>query len=441
MTVQERPLVIVNGTVIDATGRQPYEAHAVVVKQSRIEQIVPRSSEPYLAPREAIVIDARGHWILPGLIDGHCHLSFGFPSCEINTNFKDTFSPEYSTLRAAQNAEIVLNAGVTSISVPGGAWFVDVAVREAIKQKMITGPRVFCAGRFISTYGSISDSEPSWSGGVPHTLGVIANNASEMITEVRRQCKHGVDLIKVADSAWGDCLTISRDELSAVVEEAHRRNVRVTIHARGAGATRIAAEAGVDWIMHGDLAVQEDLEAVAAAKIPIMPTLTALAHFVAHGASLGISSTELDVMKFNFDRAIRNVERMRELGIIVMSGTDTGNSPAIAYGEMHGIEAELLVNYCRFSPMEAIQSSTVHNAVAVGMEGQLGTVTEGKLADLILLDRNPLDDVSVLKRHAHLRAVIKDGKVAMTKIALLQLKEAGAIECHVTASAETSLLG
>src|SRR5262249_14441247 len=148
-----------------------------------------------------------------------------------------------NTLRAAWNAQKVLRAGVTSISVPGGTWFTDVAVRDAIKLGLIEGPPISCARRMIVTYGSIQDEEPSWVGRLEHSIGGLCNTAAEMVTEVRRQCKHGVNFIKMADSRSGESQTIAKEEIAAVVSEAHRRNARVAIHSRGSASTRAAAEA------------------------------------------------------------------------------------------------------------------------------------------------------------------------------------------------------
>src|SRR5206468_1273967 len=180
--------------------------------------------------------------------------------------------PELGVLKAARSAQRVLRSGVTSICVPGGTWFTDVGVRDAIKLGVLEGPRIHCAGRMLITYGSIEDDEPSWVGTPEHGVGVLCNSAAEMVTEVRRQLKHGVNFIKMADSRSGDVQTLAQEEIAAVVQEAHRRNARVTIHSRGAGSTRAAAEAGVDWIIHADLATEADLEAVARAGIPIVPT-------------------------------------------------------------------------------------------------------------------------------------------------------------------------
>lgn len=238
-----------------------------------------------------------------------------------------------------------MRTGVTSISVPGGTWFIDAAVRDAIATGLIEGPRIFCAGRFIVTYGSITDNEPSWVGTPEHTNGKLANSVDEMVTEVRRQCKHGVAYIKMADSTWGDLQTIAPHELRAVTEEAHRRNARITIHARGSGSTRAAAEAGVDWILHADLATDDDLDAAAQAGMPITPTVTFLARGVEMGLKYGRSQQAVDAMKRHLDGAVHVLEKARELGITLMCGTDSGNSPLMPYGELHANEMEILVRY------------------------------------------------------------------------------------------------
>src|SRR5262249_58312706 len=113
-----------------------------------------------------------------------------------------------------------------------------------IKLGLIEGPRVYCASRMIVTYGSIEDEEPSWVGTPEHSIGILANTVAEMVTEVRRQCKHGVDFIKMADSRSGEAQTISKEEIAAGVSEAHRHKVRVADHSRRSASTRAAAETG-----------------------------------------------------------------------------------------------------------------------------------------------------------------------------------------------------
>ncbi|MDH3602049.1 MAG: amidohydrolase family protein [Candidatus Tectomicrobia bacterium] len=409
---RDSTLVILNGTLIDGAGNPPTPNEAIVVQGNRIRSIGRLPEEVRLEDREHVnVIDASEQWIMPGLIDGHCHLSFGFPQMHGTPSSQGTTSAEFSALRAARNAQTVLRSGVTSLSVPGGTWFIDVAVRDAITAGLIEGPRIFCAGRFIVTYGSITDNEPSWVGTPEHANGKLANSVDEMVTEVRRQCKHGVDYIKMADSTWGDLQTIAPHELAAVAQEAHRRNARITIHARGSGSTRAAAEAGVDWILHADLATDDDLEAVAAAGMPIMPTMTFLARGVEVGLEYGRSQHAVDAMKRHLDGAIHVLQRARQLGITLLCGTDSGNSPLMPYGDLHANEMEMLVQYGGYTPLEAISACTRDTAFAVGLENEVGTLEAGKLADLILVTADPLADIRVLQGGKHLAAVVKDGKI------------------------------
>ena len=413
MSGNGRTLVIRNGTLIDGTGNPASQNDTVVIEGNRISSVGGLPPGLNLEDTKRVeVIDADGKWIMPGLIDGHCHLSFGFPALS-SVNYpsgRGTINPGFSALRAARNAQTVLRSGVTSISIPGGTWFIEVGLRDAINAGMVEGPRIYTAGQFIVTYGSIGDPEPSWVGTPEHALGVLANDVNDMITEVRRQTKHGVDFVKLADSVWGDNQTMSKEEIAAVVAEAHRRNARVAIHSRGAGSTKAAAEAGVDWIMHADLATEPELYAVAEAGVRVMPTVTFLFEALSIGKEKGRSDEELDIIRRNADNAMQVLETARNFGVKVLCGTDSGNSPVMPYGTLHANEAEVMVKYGGYTPMEAIVANTRENAYAVGLEGELGTIEPGKLADLLILDADPLADIRVLQRGKHLDAIIKDGR-------------------------------
>jgi imidazolonepropionase-like amidohydrolase len=405
-------LVIQNGTLIDGSGNPPTLNQAMVIVGNRIKSIGPLPEDLAHGDHHHVqTIDAAGQWIMPGLIDGHCHLSFGFPQMSGGPSTRGTTSPGFTALRAARNAQQVLRTGVTSVAVPGGTWFNDVAIRDAINAGIMDGPRIACAGRFIVTYGGITDNEPSWVGTPEHTIGVLANDVSEMITEVRRQCKHGVDFIKLADSTWGDTQLIAPEELSAVVQEAHRRGARVTIHSRGAGSTRAAAEAGMDWILHADLATDTELEVVAEHGVRLMPTMTFLRRGAEVGAEFGRGPREMDRLKRHWESAVHMLERARALGITIMCGTDSGNSPLMPYGQLHAHEAEILVRYGGYTPLEAIVASTKNTAFAMGLEDDLGVLEPGKLADVIILTSDPLADIRVLQGGQHLATVIKDGRI------------------------------
>ena len=409
-----KTLVVRNGTLIDGSGNPAARNDAIVIEGNQIKSIGALPPDVQLEDRKNVeVIDAAGQWIMPGLIDAHCHMSYGYPTIKGEGKGKGTHRPELSTLKSARMAQKVLRAGVTSISVPGGTFFTDVGVRDAIKLGVMEGPRMFVAGRMVITYGCIEDDEPSWEGTPEHSIGILCNTAAEMVAEVRRQRKHGVNFIKMADSRGGESQMIAREEIAAVVGEAHRRNLKVAIHSRGAGSTRAAAEAGVDWIIHADLATDRDLEAVAKAGMPILPTATFLAEVVDLGNKVGANQVQLDInrMKKHFDLLCELMHKARKLGIRLLVGTDTGNNEFTRHGELHAKEIEIFVKYGGYTPMEAIVAATRTNAYAVGLEGQVGELAPGKLADVIVLNKDPIADITVLQGGEHLSWVIKDGRI------------------------------
>jgi imidazolonepropionase-like amidohydrolase len=411
----DKTLVIQNGTLIDGTGSSPVANKALVISGNRIRSVGALPAGLDTRERKVTTIDATGQWILPGLIDAHCHLSYGYPLLPGEGRGRGITRPELMVLKAGRSVQKVLRAGFTGVSCPGGTWFTDLGVRDAIRLGVMEGPRLHCAGRMIITYGSIEDDEPSWVGTPDHGVGMMCNSVDEMVTEVRRQAKHGVNFIKMADSRSGDVQTIARDEIAAVVLEAHRRKIRVAIHSRGAGSTRAAAEAGVDWIIHADLATEADLEAVARRTIPIIPTMTFLATVVEASGRYGQEVIQMDVtrMKRHFEGLIGVVALARKMGIRILAGTDTGNNTFMPYGEMHAKELEIFVRYCDFTPMEAIVTGTRENAFAIGLEGEVGLLQPGKLADVVVWNKDPLADISVLQSPANIAHVIKDGRIVV----------------------------
>src|SRR5438132_1251812 len=379
-----KTLVVRNGTLIDGSGRPSSRNEAIVIEGNRIKSVGALPPDVALEDRRSVeVIEAGGQWIMPGLIDAHSHVSYGYPVIKGEGKGRGTTRPEFSTLKSARNVQKVLRSGVTSISVPGGTWFTDVGVRDAIKLGLMEGPRMYVAGRMIVTYGCIEDDEPSWEGTPDHSIGKLCNTADEMVTEVRRQSKHGVNFIKMADSRSGESQMLAKYEIAAVVGGAHRRNPRVGIHSRGAGSTRAAAEAGVDWIIHADLATERDLEAVAKGGMPIIPTATFLAVVVELGQTVKAEQVQLDInrMKRHFDLLCELMHKARKLGIKLLVGTDTGNNSFTPYGELHAKELEIL-------PMEAIVAATRDNAYAVGLEGQVRELAPDGEHDVVIAGEN-----------------------------------------------------
>jgi imidazolonepropionase-like amidohydrolase len=397
-------LVIKNGTLIDGTGGRPRSNGRIEIRGAKIAEVGPEA--PLGQGDGAKVIDAAGRFILPGLIDGHVHLSM-FQGAPTGIGFPT--SAEFCTLRAAQNLTPILRAGFTSVSVPGGKWFVDVTLRDAVNTGMLQGPRIFCAARALTPPGGIFDNRPSADDDLPNdATGVLCRTVEDFVIETRRQCAHGVNMIKIADSRWGDEQTVSREAIAAVVEEAHRHGAKVSIHSRGSGSTRDSAVAGVDWIFHADLATAADLDTVAAAGIPIMPAFTQGEIWAEHG--IGVAPAMRDRLKRQLDVNVTAMAAAKARGIRLLLGTDSGNAAVMTLGKWHGYEAAFFVQHLGYTPLEAIVLQTRENALAMGLQGKLGTIEPGMIADIVILDADPSEDIAVLGDPAHVCAVIKDGK-------------------------------
>jgi imidazolonepropionase-like amidohydrolase len=397
-------LVIKNGTLIDGTGGKPRPNGRIVISGGRIVEV--GTSAPREEDGGTGSIDAAGRFILPGLIDGHVHLSMyqaappgiGFPT-----------SAEFCALGAAQNLMPILCGGFTSVSVPGGKWFVDATLRDAVDTGMLAGPRIFCAGRALTPPGGIFDNRTSADGDLPDdATGVLCRTPRDFVVETRRQCARGVDMIKIADSRWGDEQTVSQEAIAAVVEEAHRRGAKVSIHSRGSGSTRDSALAGVDWIFHADLATEADLDAVAAAGVPIMPAFAQGEIWAEH--AIGLTPAMRNRLKTQLDVNIKAIAAAKARGIRLLLGTDSGNAAVMTPGKWHGYEAAFFVRHLGYTPLEAIVLQTRENALAMGLQGKLGTIEPGMIADIVILDADPGENIAVLGDPAHVRAVIKDGK-------------------------------
>src|ERR1700751_327735 len=216
-TASHKTLVVRNGTLIDGSGKPAARNDAIVIEGNRIRSVGALPPDVELDDRSSVeVIDAGGQWIMPGLIDAHCHVSYGYPSVKGEGKGKGTTQPEFSTLKSARSVQKVLRSGVTSIAVPGGTWFTDVGVRDAIKLGLMEGPRMYVAGRMIVTYGCIEDDEPSWEGTPDHSVGKLCNTADEMGTEVRRQGKNGVNFTTEAESPPRGSQVLAREGMGAV---------------------------------------------------------------------------------------------------------------------------------------------------------------------------------------------------------------------------------
>ncbi|MGE0214313.1 amidohydrolase family protein [Mycolicibacterium sp.] len=400
-------LLVKNGYVLDATGSPARGDSSVLVHGNRIHsvgvdvdvQVIPRGDP-------VTVIEADGKTVMPGLIDAHCHMTYGESRTEEEIDLYT--SAELRTLKAAFNAQKVLRAGVTGISQPGGSYYIGVGLREAIADGIIQGPRMTTAGRYITTSNGLTDWYPDSVGVPAGSIGILANTLPEMINEVRHQVKNGVDLIKLADSPFGDYQAFTADELKAITELAHQLGKRVTIHARGSAEVGAANSAGIDWIMHGNVMSDEVIAGLAERGTPLIPTLLLLANIVDWGRLVGAPVELRDGMARALDKTADSLHRAHAAGVTFAMGTDSGFS-VNPYGEWHARELELLMTYAGLTAMEAIQAGTRNAAVTLNLEGQIGTLEPGAIADILVVDGDPLEDIRVLQDKKRIHTVIQDG--------------------------------
>lgn len=406
------PDYIVQGTLIDGSGRKPAPLHWLKVSAGRIEEVCTDKAKP-LPPDANIVLNANGMTVMPGIVDAHCHLSYGDAR---NIEEQDLYgSAEYRAIRGTWHAGKVLRAGVTSVSDPGGSWQVAVAVRDAIRAGMFPGPRITAAGRYLSSRTGLTDYFPAWVGNVPSGVGALTQNSAEMLEEIRKQVKGGVDFIKVAASGESPILTpgggsvpaFRREELQLMVDESHRLGRRITAHARSGMAVVDCVDAGMDWIMHGDYMTREQADKLCRSGIPLCPTLTLIANIAEWGHLCGCSPPRVERYKRNLEAAVAILRYAHAQGVTLMCGTDSGFS-VTPFGEWHAREMEIFVTHIGMSPLEAITCGTRNSAFAVD-SANLGTLEPGKYADVLVVDGDPLKDIRILQDKSAIRAVFKEG--------------------------------
>ncbi|MFD0252100.1 MULTISPECIES: metal-dependent hydrolase family protein [Streptomyces] len=402
-------MLIEGGDVITGDGSTILRTCDVLAEGDRIVKFGSVDAETDI-PRGVTLqrIDARGKTVMPGLIDAHCHMTYGLARTEEEISM---YTPaELRTLIAAANIEKVLHAGVTSISQPGGSFYIGVGLREGIRQGLVHGPRMTTAGRYLTTSNGLTDWFPDTTGNPEASTGRLTNTADEMVSEIRHQVKNGVDLIKLADSPFGEFQAFSNDEMKLCADTAHRFNRRITIHARGSDEVGAAVDAGFDHIMHGNMMTDEVIDKLAQSQIPLIPTLLFMHHIVEFSHLSGIRPSIAEATKRMNEKTMDSLHRAHAAGVKFGMGTDSGFA-VVPYGEFHARELELLVEYAGMTPLEAIRAGTLNNAPMVGLEGEVGEVAVGKLADLIVVDGDPSVNLKLLYTPGKITHVVLAGEL------------------------------
>ncbi len=388
--------VIHAGSVLTDASQDAGGPATITVTDGKIASI----AQGHVAPPEgATVIDLRTKTVLPGLIDLHTHLS-GDPSGEFWR--AATTPPEWYTLIAAKNARITALAGFTTVRDVGSrSEQVMQSLRRATAEGIVPGPRVVTAGNSIAIIGGHADGGNGFLAEVGHALGndMTCTGAVECAARVRTASKYGADLIKI--TATGGVLSqqgrgleahFSDDEMRSIVETAETLGLKVAAHAHGARGIEAAARAGVHTIEHGTYIDEAAAKAMRENGTILIPTLMAF-----QGIKTNLGTGFYTPVVENKIRAVSAfaetiVQRARQFGVKVAFGTDAGVFP-------HGLNGGefALMRAGGMSDRDALASATTVAAEVIGLENEIGRIAPGYSADIIAVDGNPLEDVSILE--------------------------------------------
>lgn len=405
-----------NVRILDGTGTHPFSG-SVLVSGNRIRQVGRGSSA--ITPAGADVIDGAGATLMPGLCEAHTHFSWNDAATLADIQ---TMPLEEHVLWCAKVAARYLQAGFTScVGAACAKPRLDVVIRNAINAGQIPGPRYLAASQEITVLGGLGDET------LPHlpfpefSFGVNVSGAEEMRKAVRLFLKYGVDSIKLNLS--GDNFTpqspagttwMTDAEVAAAMEEVRLRGKRGAAHARSADSVKQALRHGIDVIYHASYTDTETLDMLEAAKdrVFIAPGIAILYAMLNEAEPWGVTRAMATDMGYQheWDAALESLRAMHRRGIRILPGGDYGF--AFTPHCQNSRDLEFFVKYLGFTPMEAIRCATQYGGQIMMRGHELGTVKEGSLADLLLVDGDPLANLAILRDPKRLLAVMKDGKFA-----------------------------
>ena len=402
-----QPIVLKAARMFDGTSDSVTRNATVVIDGRRITAINPSTTPP-----NAKIIDLGDATLLPGFIDAHVHLTEEAGDNWYLDWFQNmTRQPAEQALLATTCARKTIDAGFTTVRNVGAADYVDVGLRNAINNGWVVGPRMLVSVYAIGATGGHSDADP-----IPPARGIqqlgpmqgICNGVGECRAAVRYQIKYGADVIKFMPSGGVlslsdpvDAPELSQDEMNAIVDEAHHWGRKVAAHCHGDTAARMAVQAGVDSIEHGSFMKPETLAMMRDKGVYLVPTLLA-------GDWIGRKIDKFPPSIAAKARAALGArsEMFRnalKAGVKIAFGTDSAVSP-------HGMNAQefALMTSLGMSPAAALRSATSSCAALLGVDDRLGTISAGKLADIVAVPGNPLDDIHQTE---HVFFVMKEGAV------------------------------
>ncbi len=407
-------ILIRNVMIWDGDQDAPF-AGEVLVEGNRIKSVA-HGANQIARERAGEVIDGGGMTLMPGLVEGHCHLSFvGI------ARSKDLgeLPPEEHLLRTCRNATLILDHGFTSCySAASAKLRLDVVVRREIEDGYLAGPRYRAAGPEITVTAGLGDERQAHMHA--ESFGMIADGPDEIRKAVRLCIREGVDNIKLNISgddfvshARAEVCSMTEIEVATAVEVAHEWNRRVASHSRAAASVKRAVRNGVDCVYHCDFADEEALDMLEAAKdrVIVGPAIGLIHNAVFESERAGIPKDDIVRMglPLKFEATCRTYEQIRKRGIKVVVGGDYGFA-LTPMGE-NARDIGHFVKFFGYTPAEALRCATKVGGELMGHKDELGLVKEGALADLLLVDGNPLADLSILVGPARFAMIMKDGRM------------------------------
>ncbi len=402
-----QPLLLVKaGHLLDVRTGQTQQRAALLLRGDRIAEVGPEAAVLGRAPAGTQVLDLGDFTVLPGLIDAHTHLTYGL---NIGSPESLGISVPREALLGAKNARLTLQSGFTTVRNLGARGYADIALRDAINEGDLPGPRILASGPAIGSTGGHMDCgllAPEFN----YRAEGIADGRDAVIRKTREVIKYGADVVKVA--VTGGILSrgtlpgagqYSDEELRAIVEEAHRLRRRVAAHAHGAEGVLQAVRAGVDSIEHGSLIDDAGISLMKSRGTYLVPTLYASEWLVKNGNPPLVPQDMLEKARELLPVARSHISRALRSGVKVAFGTDSSVYP---HGE-NGNELTALVA-CGLTPLAALQAATIHAADLLGWGNRVGALRPGFFADLIAVSGDPLANIQLLSQ---VPVVVKGGEV------------------------------
>jgi imidazolonepropionase-like amidohydrolase len=406
-------VLFTNVRILDGSGTAPY-AGQVLVQGNRIAQ-VGRPGRP-IAAAGVPVIDGAGATLMPGLCEAHTHMAWNNAATLDGIQVMPT---EEHVLWTAGVAKQYLDHGWTScVGAATAKPRLDVVIRNAIESGMIKGPRYLAASQEITVAGSLGDETLPHIPYADYSFGAVVSGPEEMRKCVRMFLKYGVDSIKLNLSgdnfvAGADAKTtwMSDEEVAMAVREATVRGKRVSVHARSCESVKQALRHGCEVIYHASYTDEEALDMLEAHKdrIFVAPGLSVIIRLLYDGEPFGVPRAKAIAMGYEeeLEAAVKSLRAMHRRGVRVLPGGDYGF--AWAPHGTNAMDLQYFVEYLGFTPMEALVAATRYGGQIMKRGKELGEIREGWLADLLLVDGDPLADLSILLDKRKLLAIMKDG--------------------------------